>query len=249
MTTMTTERKNTAGELLRQGRLRQRLSIAECSKRTHIAQRFIEALEDEKWGELPSESHRVGFLRLYSRFLGVPVEDILMLYRQRTLVPTDPSVSHGAPARNDPPMPEFHPVRDWSPSSMAQVIGLAILILLLAWVIYHVVSPRLAEQNPMPWGRRRTPTQARLVVPKSSIVAQKVRLQAQSDSWLRVVSRNQLLFEGILPAGASKEWSGTGPFQLKIGNVRALSLFWNDQPVDILAGAHGMINEIRIPPQ
>ena len=78
---------------------------------------------------------------------------------------------------------------------------------------------------------------------------QTVRLKAVADSWLRVTSRNQLLFEGILPAGAEKRWSGPGPFQLKIGNVRALALFWNDQPVDILVGARGAINEIRIPPQ
>jgi hypothetical protein len=56
-------------------------------------------------------------------------------------------------------------------------------------------------------------------------------------------------FFGILPAGAVKEWSGPGPFQFKIGNVRAISLFWNDQPVDLNAGARGNVNELRIPPQ
>ena len=80
---MATESKNTAGELLRQGRLRQRLSIVECAKRTHIATRYLEALEEEKWSILPSESHRLGFLKLYSRFLGVPTEEVLTLYRAK----------------------------------------------------------------------------------------------------------------------------------------------------------------------
>ena len=119
----------------------------------------------------------------------------------------------------------------------------------MAWVVYHAVIPRAFEQNPMPWARRRPANQARLVVPKSSITTQKVRLKAEADSWLRVTSRNQLLFEGILPAGAVKDWSGPGPFQFKIGNVHALALYWNDQPVDILTGARGQINTIRIPPQ
>jgi cytoskeleton protein RodZ len=88
MESMTTENKNTAGELLKQGRLRQRLSIAECAKRTHVSSRYLEALEEEKWGILPSESHRLGFMKLYSKFLGVPTEEVLTLYRQATAAPT-----------------------------------------------------------------------------------------------------------------------------------------------------------------
>jgi transcriptional regulator with XRE-family HTH domain len=249
METMATESKHSAGELLRQGRLRQRLSIAECAKRTHIASRYLEALEEERWNALPSESHRLGFLKLYSRFLGVPVEEILTLYRQKAkpvpeeaAAPTMPK--RGAPAGAKSASRSAH----WSPSSIPQVIGLAILGLLSAWLIYHAVSPRLFEQNPMPWVRRRSPHQSRLIVPKTSMSSQKVRIKAEADSWLRVTTNNELLFEGILPAGTVKEWSGPGPFQFKVGNVRALSLFWNDQSVDILSGARGATNEIRIPP-
>jgi transcriptional regulator with XRE-family HTH domain len=249
MEIMTTEPKNTAGELLKQSRLRQRLSIAECAKRTHIAVRYIEALEDEKWSELPSESHRLGFLRLYSRFLGVPPEEVVTMYQQTTPSAPEAADSHGNPSKSEMSELVSRTRSDWSPNSMAQLIGLAICLLILAWVIYHVVSPRLAEQNPMPWVRHHAPTQPRLLAPKPSIVVQKVRLQAQANSWLRVMSRNQLLYEGILPAGASKEWSGPGPYHFKIGDIHALSLYWNDQPVDLQTGARGAVNEIRIPPQ
>lgn len=246
-----TEDKKTAGELLRQGRLRQRLSIVECAKRTHIAQRYIEALEDEKWSALPSESHRLGFLRLYARFLGVSADEVVSLYHRQPASPSDEVKPGAAPGRKERSEvgKKSAPSSGWSPSSIPQLIAIAISILLAAWLIYHAVTPHVVEQNPMPWSRRRPTSQARLVVPRSAILAQKVRLQAVADSWLRVTSRNQLLFEGILPARASKGWSGPGPFQFKIGNVRALSLYWNDQPVDLVAGAHGSVNEIRIPPQ
>ena len=101
----------------------------------------------------------------------------------------------------------------------------------------------------MPWVRRRSTTQSRLITPRTSVSVHKVRIQAEADSWLRVTSKNELLFEGILPAGSTKEWSGSGPFQFKIGNVRALTVFWNDQRFDLLQGARGAVNEIRIPPQ
>jgi hypothetical protein len=121
--------------------------------------------------------------------------------------------------------------------------------LIVAWGAYHVLSPRLFDQTQMPWMRRRLSSQSRLLVPKSSVTAQKVRIQAEADSWMRVTTRNELLYEGILPAGSVKEWSGTGPFQFKIGNVKGITVFWNDQPFDVLAGARGLTNEIRIPPQ
>src|SRR5258706_10332721 len=70
------------GETLREGRLHQRLSIAECAKRTHISSRYLEALEEERWTELPSESHRTGFLKLYARFLGVYTDGMVQSYRQ-----------------------------------------------------------------------------------------------------------------------------------------------------------------------
>jgi len=246
---MTPEHKNTVGEMLKQGRLRQRLSVGECSKRTHIAARYIEALEAEKWEDLPSESHRLGFLKLYCRFLGVSTDEVISIYQ--TKVPqTDETPSPESRAEKKEAMATAtRPGRDFSPQSMAQVIGLAIFLLALAWVIYHVVSPKLSEQNPMPWVRRLAPTQARLLAPKPSIVVQKVRLQAQKSSWLRVTSRNQLLYEGILPAGMSKEWSGSGPYRIKVGDIHALSLFWNDQPVDLQVGANGSVNEVRVPPQ
>jgi transcriptional regulator with XRE-family HTH domain len=251
MDAMATESKNSVGELLKQGRLRQRLSTAECSKRTHIATRYLEALEEEQWAVLPSESHRLGFLKLYCRFLGVPVEEALALYNQKSQPPS--SGPEGPPtAKKFESKSEIRMAprtTGWSPSSIPQVIALAIATLLLFWVVYHAVSPHLFEQNPMPWSRRRLSTQSRLIVPRTSVTVQKVRVKADADSWLRVTTKNELLFEGILPAGSAKEWSGSGPFQFKIGNVRALSLFWNDQPVNLQAGAHGPVNDIRIPPQ
>ncbi len=252
MTPMTTESKNSAGELLKQGRLRQRLTIADCAKRTHIAPHYLEALEGERWETLPSESHRLGFLKLYSRFLGLPTDEILNLYRQRAAVssPTKPAAG-GSPEKTKSAMHARTPARSaaWSPSSLPQVIGLLILLLLLAWGIYHAVTPSLFEQNQMPWSRRTASNQSRLVVPKSAVSFYKVRLKADASSWMRVTSKKELLYEGILPAGSVKEWTGQGPFQFKIGNIRAISLFWNNQPVDLTVGARGNVNEIRIPPQ
>ena len=241
---MGTDSKASLGELLRQGRLRQRLSIAECAKRTHISSRYLEALEDERWADLPSESHRLGFLRLYSRFLGVSADEAVSLYHEKiTGNPT--TVQTLREKKHD----EETPSNSWYPGSWLQAVGLMVLLLLVSWTLYHGVSKRFFEQHYQ--SLVRLPPrfkQARLLVTRQATTPQRIRIVAGADSWLRVVENHRLLFEGILPSGAAKDWSGQGPFQFKIGNVKAISVFWNDQPVDIQSGAQSGISDIQIPP-
>ena len=76
---------------------------------------------------------------------------------------------------------------------------------------------------------------------------QKVHIHADATTWLRVTTDKKLLFEGLLPAQMEKEWTGLGPFHLKIANVQALHVYWNDQPVDIVSGAHNGANTLQLP--
>jgi cytoskeleton protein RodZ len=234
------------GEQLKQGRLRQKLSIAECAKRTHISARYLEAIEAERWADLPSESHRLGFLKLYSRFLGVAVDDAALSQ------PVDSQSAEGAmtPAKPaaTPSVPVSEPKSGWSPASWAQLVILAFALLGLTWALYHMLrSPTVPEAPASTW-KRTAPREPRLVPPTKPVNAsQKLRVKAEADSWLRVIEKDRLLFEGILPATAVKEWSGTGPFSLRLGNARALSVFWNDQPVEIPASTRGAMNEFQLP--
>src|SRR5262249_55631249 len=131
---MSDQTTQTAGDLLRQGRLRQRLSILDCAKRTHISARYLEALEEERWNDLPSESHRLGFLRLYSRFLGVPSEEVLSLYRKSE--ESSNGKAKTAPFQTTPTKTK-EPSTGWFPSSWPQLLGIIVLLLLTAWGVYH----------------------------------------------------------------------------------------------------------------
>jgi len=228
------------GDTLREGRLHQHLSLAECAKRTHISLRYLEALEEERWNDMPSESHRVGFLRLYARFLGVYSEEMIHLYRQAQLqaAPVIKPREIQKPARFQP-----------GTRVTAQRLGLGVIFALVSiWGIYHAVR-RYYPDRPMDlsWLRIR-PRTLRLVAPRRELQVQRIRAKAEADSWVRVTDNHQMVFEGILPAGAVKEWSGPGPFRIKIGNITAVSIVWNDQPVDIKAAARGHVAELKLPP-
>lgn len=237
----------TAGELLKQGRLRQRLTLVECGKRTHIAPRYLEALEDNRWDDLPSESHRLGFLRSYARFLGVSSEEVIALYRHQSTIIEPASRPSPKPA----PGPSA-PGHGWFPQSWPAMAGLGMLLLVLSWMVYHQIIRLWPEEPALPMVRSRQrpdPEQARLKPPEQTPVqTNRIKITAEADSWLRVVQGGRMLYEGTLPARSTKEWSGNDPFQIKIGNVRVVRLFWNDQPVDVETGSRSGIKDLRLPP-
>lgn len=73
----------TVGEILKQARLNQKISIEEVEKVTRIKKKFISALEENNFQELPSFTFTRGFLKNYSEFLNLPSNDLTALYRRQ----------------------------------------------------------------------------------------------------------------------------------------------------------------------
>jgi len=65
------------GQLLRQTREAQELSLADIEEKTKIRQNFISALESGDWDDLPNEVVARGFLRKYAAALGLDADELL----------------------------------------------------------------------------------------------------------------------------------------------------------------------------
>ncbi len=59
------------GDSLREARTRRGLSAEDVQKGIRIRERYLTALEDERWELLPGEAYAKGFLRTYAEFLGL----------------------------------------------------------------------------------------------------------------------------------------------------------------------------------
>ncbi len=81
------------GEILRKAREKKQASLEDIESATAIKKCYIEALEEERVEDFPSESYFIGFLKNYSECLGLEKEEILKLYRakkiQESPVPTE----------------------------------------------------------------------------------------------------------------------------------------------------------------
>ncbi|MDR0400908.1 MAG: helix-turn-helix domain-containing protein [Treponema sp.] len=69
------------GEKLRKAREEKDRSLDQVSRDTLIAVRYIQALEEEDFSGFPGEPYLLGFLRNYSEYLGLDVQEQLSRYR------------------------------------------------------------------------------------------------------------------------------------------------------------------------
>lgn len=72
----------TIGKQFAEERKHQGLTIEEVSKATKIRPEFLEAIEKGDYKSLPGSSYAHGFVRNYAKFLGLPVEKSLAIFRR-----------------------------------------------------------------------------------------------------------------------------------------------------------------------
>lgn len=106
------------GHILREARETKGLTLQEVQAETRISSRYLEALENGDYDRLPTPVHVRGFLRNYSRFLGLDPQPLLDRYeygqgkRPKKKTETFSNQQPIAPALKEPPadQPFFEPV-------------------------------------------------------------------------------------------------------------------------------------------
>jgi cytoskeleton protein RodZ len=74
------------GPSLREARTRRGLSPADVHKAVRIRERYLSALEEERWEMLPGDAYTKGFLRTYAEFLGLNGQLYIDEYNARIAV-------------------------------------------------------------------------------------------------------------------------------------------------------------------
>jgi cytoskeletal protein RodZ len=122
------------GERLRLARERNALTLDQVARETHVAKRFLKALEDEDFSVFPGETYAMGFLRSYSEYLGLEAEELISAY-------------HNLKIQEQPlPMSELLDVRRRAPRPLVIVV-IAALVLVVAGGVY-LVTRALAPPAP-----------------------------------------------------------------------------------------------------
>ncbi len=71
------------GALLREARMRERIDITTVESATKIRAKYLRALENEEWDQLPGPTFVRTFLRTYAEYLGLDSKMLVEDYKQR----------------------------------------------------------------------------------------------------------------------------------------------------------------------
>jgi transcriptional regulator with XRE-family HTH domain len=77
------------GPSLREARTRRGLSLDDVTAGLRIRERYVTALEEERWELLPGEAYTKGFLRMYAEFLGLNGSLYIDEYNERVAAHED----------------------------------------------------------------------------------------------------------------------------------------------------------------
>ena len=129
------------GALLREARERQGITLERVEEVTRIRRVFLEALEEERFDDLPGEAYAKGFVRNYALFLGLNPDEALAAYRAATGAPSTAKI---APVLD-------RPLTRHSPRNVGSAIFLFVMVVLVLGLVgWYVYSRFYLGVDPLP---------------------------------------------------------------------------------------------------
>jgi hypothetical protein len=205
------------GNSLREARLRQGLDLARVEDDTKIRAKYLQALEDERFEILPSETYVKGFLRTYAEYLGLDGQLYVDEFNSRFASAEEPLLSSTPPRRRKRRAAES----SFVVAALAGIVAVAVLVV-VAFAFSN--DPPPAE----PGGAVSTPadTTGTGAAPASGETVRLVLTAVGGDTWVTVRrggSGGDVLFAGTIYRGETQR------FQAK-----RLLLEFADQPASNL---------------
>ena len=257
------------GNRFRSARESKDLKLKEIAQETRISARFLRAIEEETFHNLPGGLFNRGFIRTYAIRLGIDPEQCVSEYKD-LVGETDAD--------------ESQPLQKVSlETSEGHVLPIAVGSLIVLVVLFYVfardsgmpteaAAPRIAEtavsavREPaiIPQLTLETPgpvirpsqvsapapgtTRTELTESSNNANGVDVRIDVHRDTWVSVQSDGEAIVEGvILGAGTTRLYSASEALEMTIGNAAGLTLSINGREVPTL-GRHGQVRILTITP-
>lgn len=231
------------GSSLREARTRRGFSPADVHKAVRIRERYLTALEEERWEMLPGDAYTKGFLRTYAEFLGLDGQLYIDEYNAR--------IAHH---EEEPLVPEVLKKQGRAGGILFRTIGAVLLVGaaiagLAAW--RHAGTPARPTIDAAAAAPKPTVVKPRVhnaaapavaktkpaVAPKATFTV----IRAVRDrSWLSVRlggPTGKEIFRGNLEPGHFLEYGLHQPIWVRMGRPRALDIRIGTKLVEALPDA------------
>ena len=244
----------TFGEELRRERLIREVSLEEISASTKISIRLLTALENSDVRKLPAPVFTRGFIRSYSRHLGLDQDEMVNAY----LADLAPDKARDGAARKGGLRSRF--LRGRRAAASTIVVSVTAILLVLGLI----ARPERRSAGATPIAQRRvapvtfknvsvSPGPAPAIQEEHAAEAPKpagvsMVLEFQQDSWTEVTTADgSPIFSGMSRRGTSQRFEAQDGFRLTLGNAGGVRVTVDGRPLEPLGGAGQVVRNLPLP--
>ena len=248
----------TFGEELRRERLIREVSLEEISGATKISVRLLTALEKSDLAKLPAPVFTRGFIRSYSRHLGLDPEEMVNAY----LADLAPEKSREATPKKGGLRARF--LRGRRAAAGTLVVSVAATLLLLGLI----ARPRLQSEpgrtsagrsvapvrfknvsvSPAPMPAPIVPEPPATSDPSTPVRGVSMLLEFDQDSWTEISADGAPIFTGLVRRGNKRQFVAREGFRLTLGNAGGVRVTVDGHALEPLGTSGQVVRDLRVPP-
>jgi cytoskeleton protein RodZ len=248
----------TFGEELRRERLIREVSLDEISASTKISIRLLTALESSDVKKLPAPVFTRGFIRAYSKHLGLDPDEMVNAYIAD--VAPDRDRDKGSSKRRGLKS-LFRGRRGTAGAIVICVTG----VLLLLGLIVRPERPPVAAAHarpvasvsfknvavspgPAPSIQDEAPAVAAAAAPAPTATAGvSMILEFEQDSWTEVSADGARVFSGLIRRGSKHQFDAREGFRLTLGNAGGVRVTVDGRAMEPLGTAGQVVRDMPVP--
>ena len=231
---------NGPGKVLQQARKKKRYSIDRVHKTTKIKKEYIEGLENDNVSAFPAELYYKNFLKTYAQFLSLDPTEMLNLYEQSKLDQQEDLFKQN----NDNIENKFVEFYKKNKQTFIYIGYGLIAVLVISITVMLIPTKKVSNQESQ---KPAVAKQEQKKQEPQKPVEQKLYVKAIEDTWIKVIGDDKKLFENILAKDKTIELTTKQEFNIKIGNIDGIEVYFNDKRIDISKGAsNSKVNTITL---
>lgn len=214
------------GSKLKEKREKSNISLQKVHLQTRISTVFLEALEQEKFDVFPAEVYLIGFLKKYAQYLGFDPDPFVSEYRWYKA------------AENEKERAAEREKRKTAKSSddavSVQQVMFLFAVIFICFGIFVSIFFFTAKENSVKEERKEPEEKIFLPSARKKLdkrILLELSIRSKRRCWVRVEADNTMIFEGLIPAGASQRWNADTFFKIIAHNWDDITIALNGDPI------------------
>ena len=254
------------GNFLREKREEKGISLIEVEKDLKIRKKYLQGLEDGNIDLIPGKTYLIGYLRNYSKYLGIDEENINQiiqtynnLVKKKVDLEKTKEENIYLKTKNRSMFEKkrfFFPVKYVYLASFVLVIFIGLLLLsnsLRDAQDFPVPSPEIENETGIKIEEQTNDIsvlteenielEAEAIIAEypaqDSVLAKKIpvlKLIANERAWLKILSEDKIIFEGILFKGEEYFWETEQALEIITEYPTKIETYYDDESIEISKG-------------